>query len=304
MKNGTCWLDDAGNPIQAHGGQIVRFGDTWYWYGEDKGAENCVVNGETLSRVDVIGVSCYSSRDLHTWRHEGVALKATHDDPAHPLHTSRVLERPKVIYCEKTGKYVMWFHADDAEYCFAHAGCAVADSPAGAFTFLHALLPNRRDCRDMTLYLSPEDGHAYLVHSGDWNQTLYFSQLTDDYTDFTGVCYAALADQTREAPALCYRDGWHYCVTSGCTGWAPNSALYARSRHLASGMKLVDNPCEGPNYRRTFGGQSTCIFEADGQHYLMLDHWQPFALRTSGYSILPITFDEKGVMTIAWQDEF
>ena len=30
MKNGTCWLDDQGNLIQAHGGMIARFGDVWY----------------------------------------------------------------------------------------------------------------------------------------------------------------------------------------------------------------------------------------------------------------------------------
>ena len=57
LINGQIWQDDEGNDIQARGGMITRFGDTWYWYGENKGAPNCP--GET--RVDVIGVSCYSS---------------------------------------------------------------------------------------------------------------------------------------------------------------------------------------------------------------------------------------------------
>lgn len=303
MKNGACWLDDQGKIIQAHGGMITRFGDRWYWYGENKDANNCIIQGRISRRVDVIGVSCYSSVDLHTWHHEGVVLPARPDEPQHPLHPSMVVERPKVIYCEKTGKYVMWFHADRADYTLAYAGCAVADRPEGPFTFLKIELPNRRDCRDMTLYQSPEDGKAYLVHSGDWNKTLYFSQLTDDYTGFTGVYYAHLVDQTREAPALCYYGGKHYCVTSGCTGWEPNSALYAIADHLSNDMRLIDNPCEGKNYRKTFGGQSTWIFKADGQHYLMLDHWMALDLRHSGYSILPIRFDGD-IMTILWQDEF
>lgn len=303
MKNGTCWLDDRGNLLQAHGGMIARFGDTWYWYGENKDGENCVVDGKIKGRVDVIGVSCYSSLDLHQWHYHGLALSATRGDPADPLHDSRVLERPKVLFCEKTGKYVMWFHADSADYTFAHAGCAVSDAPEGPFTFLGARLPNRRDCRDMTVYQSPEDQKAYLVHSGDWNKTLYFSQLTEDYADFTGVCYAQMPEQCREAPALCWHEGRHYCVTSGCTGWAPNSALYAVAEHLSNGMRLIDNPCEGENYRRTFEGQSTWIFQADGQFYLMLDHWRPTRLRESGYSILPMFFDE-GVLTIPWRADF
>lgn len=97
-RNGACWLDVEGKPIQAHGGMITRFGDTWYWYGENKDAENCTRDGAPLSRVDVIGVSCYTSPDLLHWTHQGVVLSAVTDSPVHPLHPSRVLERPKVFY--------------------------------------------------------------------------------------------------------------------------------------------------------------------------------------------------------------
>ena len=85
-----------------------------------------MVNGQVQRRIDVVGMSCYSSRDLLHWRHEGVVLPAVAQE-GHPLHPKGVMERPKVIYSEKTGKYVMWFHADSADYTFAHAGCAVAE---------------------------------------------------------------------------------------------------------------------------------------------------------------------------------
>lgn len=303
MKNGRCWLDDSGKLIQAHGGMIARFGEKWYWYGENKDIDNCVRDGKLTSRVDVVGVSCYSSTDLHSWHYEGLALSAVKDQPGHLLSPERVCERPKVIYSKKTGKYVMWFHCDSADYTFAHAGCAVSDTPEGPFTFLYAKLPGGRDCRDMTIYEDPTDGNAYLVHSGDWNKTMYFTQLNEERTDFTGVCYAHMINQMREAPALMYHEGLHYCVTSGCTGWAPNSALYSTCEHISTGMRLIDNPCEGENYRGTFGAQSTYIFEADGQAYLMLDHWKPKDLRHSAYSFLPITF-ENGRMTVRWTDEF
>lgn len=296
LRNGTCWLDDRGEPIQAHGGMILRHGDTYYWYGENK-------NGPSHNgRVDVIGISCYSSRDLRTWHHEGVVLPAQPDDASHPLHPSRVCERPKVLYNDATGRFVMWFHADRADYSMAMAGCAVADSPTGPFTFLSVQPPNRRDCRDMTLFRA-HDGKAYLVHSGDWNKTLYFSELTEDYLGFTGVCTPAMIDQEREAPALYYHDGLYYCVTSGCTGWAPNSALYSVTPQLSNGMKLIDNPCTGPGYRTTFGAQSSYIFEIEGKPHLLLDHWKPDDLKHSGYSILPVFLDGL-MMEIPWQDEF
>lgn len=92
-------------------------------------------------------------------------------------------------------------------------------------------------------------------------------------------------------------------VSSGCTGWDPNSALYATAGYVMGHWKLIDNPCEGKGYRRTFGGQNSWIFEVNGQAYLMLDHWCPEALKESGYSILPVTF-EKDQMQISWMDAF
>ena len=302
MRNGTCWLDDAGRPIQAHGGMIARFGEKWYWYGENK-------DGPTLKtksvghRVDVVGVSCYSSTNLLDWHYEGLALGTRPDEPNHPLHPSMVVERPKVLHCEKTGKYVMWFHSDTPDYVSARAGCAVSDTPEGSFEFLYATQPNRRDCRDINVYRDPVSGKAYVIHSGDWNHTLYFSELNEEYTGFTGNCFAQLVDQTREGGTVCWHDGVYYCVSSGCTGWRPNPTLYATTRFLTTPMQLVDNPCEGPKYRTTFDGQSTYIFEVSGTFYLMLDHWKPEKLSKSGYSILPIDFTD-GRMTIRWREEF
>ena len=50
LKNGEKWLDTDGNIIHAHGGGIIKKGDTYYWYGED--------------RRDNIYISCYASKDL------------------------------------------------------------------------------------------------------------------------------------------------------------------------------------------------------------------------------------------------
>jgi hypothetical protein len=300
MKNGEMWFDDSGNPIQAHGGCIIKHDGKWYWYGENKGVDN--TPGTT--RVPFNGISCYTSSNLQDWHFEGNVLEANTGDPQSPLHTSNICERPKVIYNRKNRSFVLWMHLDNKSYSFARAGVAVSDSPAGKFRFIEARHANGVDCRDMTVFQDP-DGAAYLLHSADWNRTLYISQLNEDFTDFTGLFCKTMVDQSREAPAILCHNGLYYMVTSGCTGWRPNSMLYSISPQLLCGprWKLIDNPCSGPGYRKTFGAQSTWIFHVDEQPYLLLDHWQPENLRQSGYSILPIYIDGD-YMEIPWQDTF
>lgn len=298
LKNGQMWLDDQGMPIQAHGGCILEHRGVWYWYGEHKGADNC----PGTSRVDVIGISCYSSQNLVDWHYEGLALSADRERCDSPLHPKKVCERPKVLYCEATGKFVMWMHLDDARYVQAQVGVAVADSPAGPFFLIRHMRPNGQDSRDMTLF-QDTDGAAYLVHSSNWNKTLNVARLTADLQDLDGLYVSVLIDQEREAPALLKEGGQYYMVTSGCTGWNPNSALYAVSSHPLGKWKLIDNPCQGSGSRKTFLGQSAHIFRAGGTPWLLLDHWRPQDLQRSGYSILPILLQD-GVMTIPWQDSF
>lgn len=302
MKNGTVWKDVDGNPIQAHGGMILKHDGMFYWYGEHKGADNCKKADGLLHRVDVIGISCYSSPNLIDWKYEELALPAVKDDPASPLHPSKVCERPKVIYCEKTGKFVMWVHLDTADYMWAGVGVAVSDTPVGPFTLIRAKQPNGQDSRDMTIF-QDTDGTAYLVHSSNWNRTLHIARLTDDYTDVDGLYVSALVDQTREAPAVWCEKGKYYMVSSGCTGWAPNSALYAMSDYMMGKWKLIDNPCTGKDYRKTFHAQSTYMFSHNGKVWLMLDHWKPENLQESAYSILPVHIDGD-YMEIPWVDEF
>lgn len=298
LKNGTLWLDVDGNPIQAHGGMIAEFQGTYYWYGEHKGADNC----PGTTRVDVIGISCYTSSDLHHWHYEGLVLEAKPEDSDSFLHPSRVCERPKVIYNKKNQNYVMWFHADDAKYGYAGVGVAVADCPVGPFHLVRVMQPNRLDSRDMTLF-QDTDGRTYLYHSSNFNKTMCITRLNEDDTDVTPEYHYALTDQEREAPAVFEREGTYYMITSGCTGWSPNASLTAIAKHPCSGWKLIDNPCVGPEFRKTFQGQGTYVLNVQGTYYLMLDHWKPRDLKNSGYSILPITFTEDGI-EVVWQDEF
>ncbi|PAE12242.1 glycosyl hydrolase family 43 [Niallia circulans] len=293
-RNGQKWYTKSGEPIQAHGGMILKYEEKYYWYGENKGAPN--VDG--LTRVDFIGISCYVSDNLFDWEYLGLALEAELDKNSY-LHPSRIIERPKVLYNKVTKKFIMWFHYDTADYLYAGAGVAVSETPQGPFQLVKVIKPNRKDCRDMTLF--EEDGKGYLIHSSDFNKTLYISELTEDYQGVTGLYTKMLIDQEREAPTIFKANNYYFMITSGCSGWSPNAALYSRTPHLFSPAKLIDNPCEGPNYRKTFNGQGTFVFEHNGDFYLMLDHWVPTNLQDSGYSVLPISVSNREI-TVSWTE--
>lgn len=328
--DGAKWYDTDGTEIQAHGGQVQKFtynGETkWYWYGEDKTDGYRTVGG---------GVRVYSSTDLYNWKNEGVALRDLTDmydfeeDYFKDLYgdytqeqkqavllaindTTSVIERPKVIFNEKTGKYVMWFHADGptetstANYAAASAGCAVSDSPTGPFKFIHRSRLNyvngahdssKGMARDMNLFVD-DDKTAYIIYSSEENQTMIISKLNDEYTALASdpVAEASLYDATgksdnftriniyigkaREAPALFKSNGKYFLMTSGCTGWGANAADVATADSILGPWTSLGNPCITNSSvcqygaGLTFGTQSTNIFEYEsGKFIYMGDRW-------------------------------
>lgn len=127
------WPDNQGHHINAHGGGILHHEGMYYWIGEHK------EDGDTAE----VGVHVYSSDDLYNWTDRGVAL-AVVDEPGHDIERGCIIERPKVIFNARTGKFVMWFHLELKGHGrqAARSGVAVADHPTGPYRFLHSLRPN------------------------------------------------------------------------------------------------------------------------------------------------------------------
>ncbi len=136
FRPGAVWNDDKGEPINAHGGGFLYYGGVFYWFGEHK-----IAGSEGNSAQ--VGVHVYSSRNLHDWKDEGIAL-AVSNDPQSEITKGCIMERPKVIYNLKTGKFVMWFHLElkGHSYSAARAGVAVADKPTGPYRYLGSCRPN------------------------------------------------------------------------------------------------------------------------------------------------------------------
>lgn len=125
---GNLWLDNNGVHINAHGGGILYHNGKYYWFGEHKAEK---------SNSAMVGVMCYSSDDLYNWKFESVAMPVSNDKDS-PIAKGCTLERPKVIYNKKTGKFVMYFHLElkDKGYAAAHVAVAVSDNVVGPYKFL------------------------------------------------------------------------------------------------------------------------------------------------------------------------
>jgi beta-galactosidase len=308
IKQGVEWRDTNGKIINAHGGGILFYNGVYYWYGEYKGDSTYRlerVKTWECWRADAGGVSCYSSKNLSNWKFEGIVLPVTLGDTTSDLHPSQVIERPKVIYNEKTKKFVMWMHIESPDYEKAHAGIAVSDSPTSVFTYQGSFKPNGADSRDQTIF-KDDDGKAYQIASSEWNKTLYINQLNESYTNTSGVFKRIFIDQSREAPAIFKHNQKYYLITSGCTGWDANTAEYAVADSIMGHWTVMGNPCTGPNAEYTFSAQSTFVFPVEGKSDLyiaMFDQWNKTDLDNSRYIWLPVIFhDEK--IEIPWQQEW
>ncbi|KAA6302772.1 MAG: hypothetical protein EZS26_000942 [Candidatus Ordinivivax streblomastigis] len=131
---GAIWQDDRGIHINAHGGGMLYHNDKYYWFGEHKSER---------SNAALVGVTCYSSDDLYNWKYEGVALPVE-NDPESDIVTGCTIERPKVIYNEKTKKFVMYFHLElkGKGYAASRVGIAVSDNVIGPYNYLKSYRPN------------------------------------------------------------------------------------------------------------------------------------------------------------------
>ncbi|TDE10521.1 glycoside hydrolase family 43 protein [Dyadobacter psychrotolerans] len=290
---GEVWKDVNGEVINAHGGGVLYQKGTYYWYGE--------IRGERESK----GVNVYSSKDLYNWKPEGIAL-ATVSDTASDIVRGSIIERPKVIFNKKTGKYVMWFHLElkGQGYNAARAAVAVSDKPTGPFIYQKSFRPNGHMSRDMGLFVD-DDGSAYHIYSAKDNYDLRISKLEKDYLN-PSTQDTLLFSKHREAPALFKKDGNYYLITSGCTGWAPNKATLHVSKSLFGPWQLVGDPMSGPDAALTFGGQSTFVLPVQGKKnafIFMADKWNPKDLKDSRYLWLPIQF-KNGTPGVEWKNSW
>ena len=275
IKPGEVWPDDRGQHIQAHGGGIIKLGDTWYWFGEDRS------QGLDPTRRYI---ACYSSKDLAHWTFRNQVLKQA--DPG-DLGTPFVLERPKVFYNAKTKKYVMYMHVDDARYRLARVGVAISDTVDGDYQFLRSFRPLDHESRDIGQFID-DDGSAYLIFEDRPVKGFHIAKLSDDYLNVEkDVC---LINAPLEGGAVVHYKGLYYALGSALTGWNPNPNKYATAAKLEGPWSEFKDIA--PPETRTYGSQSTMLLKVVGSKattvIFMGDMWKPRTQWDSRYLWMPL----------------
>lgn len=301
MKNGVKLYDTDGNELHAHGGHMLFHDDFYYWYGED--------------RRDNLYVSCYRSADLEHW--EFVCHSLTTDSPTAPYRVRSDLalyhdvdgkrrkvniERPKVLYNRRTGKFVMWMHYENGmNYHDARCAVATCDTPDGEFTYHGSFNPYGCMSRDCTLF---EDGDtAYFISAARDNADLHVYRLSEDYLNVAEQVKSLWQGEYREAPAVFKREGKYYMLSSFCTGWAPNQGKYASADSMEGRWTMLHLFGDETTYR----SQPAFVLpvtKEDGEHfYYVADRWNANHYFDSTYVFLEIRFDGNGDPYIEYADE-
>lgn len=277
FRPGQVWLDTEGKRIQAHGGSVMYIDGIYYWYGENKEK----TDGE--NGIWHWGVRCYASRDLYNWEDKGIIIPPEPDNPESSLHPSACMDRPHIIYNKKTGKYVCWLkimkkNQEQTETVLT------ADHILGPYTKVRKNLhPLGMSAGDFDLAVA-DDGKGYYyferVHS-----ELICADLTDDYTDVTGYYsthFPRIAPPyVREAPAHFIRNGKHYLLTSGTTGYLPNPSEAAVADTWHGPFIVLGNLHPSDTTNTSYHSQISSVFKVHGKEDLYIacaDRWLPQAM--------------------------
>ena len=279
IRPGRVWLDTAGKPIQAHGFSVFYNEEKklYYWYGENKERTK---KGGTIWHW---GVRLYTSLDLYNWTDRGLIIPPEPEDLSSPLHPTYCMDRPHILYCKSTGKYVAWLKIMAGG---EHADCQFmsvlqADEFEGPYTFVHKIYkPLQMDTGDFALHVDKETGRGYIFFERPHFQ-LICASLTEDFTGVTGeysVHYdGLLPPYTREAPVFFERNGKKYLFTSGTSGYFPNASRVCVFDDYHGEYKDLGDPCIGDKSHATFNSQITSVLKIPGKELYVAcaDRWKP-----------------------------
>lgn len=273
IKPGDVWLDNRGKQIQAHGGGITYWKGTYYWFGEDRTQSN---------DADKRYVGCYSSRDLVHWKFR---RQIAFSDPEN-LGARWVLERPKVFVNERTHKFVLYAHLDDARYKVARVMIAVSDRIDGDYRYVKSFRPLDQESRDIGQFVD-QDGSAYLIFESRPTKGFFIAKLTDDYMN---VEKTSFIPAPLEGGAVVHYGNLYYAIGSHMTGWRPNPDVYATAPAVSGPWTEFKDVA--PPEANTYNAQSTMLVKVAGSKettvIFMGDIWKPKELWDSRYLWMPL----------------
>ncbi len=289
VANGAAFQDVNGNTVHAHGGGVIKAGNYYYWFGENRNSDDTFY-----------AVSVYRSTDLKNWEFRNNVLTM---NSAAELNNAKI-ERPKVMYNSATGKFVMWMHKENgSNYSEARAAVASSSTVDGNYTYHGSFRPFGEMSRDITIF--NDNGTGYMISAANNNADMHIYRLTADFLNVDAQVQNLFQGQYREAPAMFKRDGVYFLLTSGATGWSPNQQKYATAASIEgawSGLSNVGNAT-------AYDSQTAYVLPIAGSQttsYLYMgDRWAGAwgdKVNDSGYVWLPLEFPTDHSMKMDFYD--
>jgi hypothetical protein len=213
---GITFTDTDGNLVNAHGGGIIRVCDTFYLHGE--------YFLSTSTANDFQGFSMYSSKDMATWKSEGIILP---QQPSGQLGPNRKGERPHIIKCPSTGEFVLYAHSADTTYQVdKEVVYATSSTVNGTYSFKGSLLSASGAIAAHSDMSALTDGNAaYVVTESGWVYTL----ASDCHSWVSAQQFPTVNGSTggSEAPTVFRAGNTVYWIGSAKTGWRANDDFYS-----------------------------------------------------------------------------
>lgn len=296
--NGEVWIDNDGVAIDAHARSYIEVDGVYYMFGE---VRKTPANIERDNRFRAF--RCYASTDLVNWEFRNTVLTAN------DIGVNTVGTRVDVLYNAKTKQYVMYFKSKFSDNTSRRYGLATSATVDGKYTLQGRLYPLSNDYGDGTLF-KDDDETGYMAYSClvDGVRHLFVDKLSDDYLKPVETVWslkaASLSDK-REAPVVLKKNGTYYMITSGVTGWRSNQAKYISATSLAGPWsEQIDFGNED-----AFDSQASSILtvrgSVDTSFFYVGDRWTTTGpMANSGYLLLPLKFDNNGIMTMDFYETY
>lgn len=272
LATGVTFMDTEGQRVNAHGGGIIREGDTFYLHGE--------LFSSTSTANDFVGFSMYSSKDLATWKNEGIILPT---QASGELGPNRKGERPHIIKCPSSGEFVLYAHAASEDYQ-TDKEVVYATSPTvnGQYRYQGPLKSSTGTLAvhsDMNAY-ADETGAYVLTESGH-----VYTLSEDCHSWVTDKTYGAVNGKSggSESPTVFKAGSTYYWIGSNKTGWRANNNFYSTAPAMSGPwtyqgfLAPVKDADDAISDERTWLSQSTWVqpvVGCAGTVYLYWgDHW-------------------------------
>lgn len=307
FDNNSVWIDKDNNEIEAQGGNIIKVGSTYHWFGMEFPIWKAVNH--------------YTSTDLMNWTKQAPAL--TPGMSGLPFGTAHWVGRPYVMWNPNTSLYVMAIEWNAPVPSTRNHFCFLTSSSInGPWTYHEskriATLPDADGTRyslgDLGVYV--EDKTAYLLYTFDKGQANYAQAILkldtdfmtplpptpDNYEEFYGIGWKA---GVQEAAAIFKRGPVYYYFTSLCNGWLSSQTRYRTSSSVTSASndwtenKIVPT---SPSSSNSFNTQHDFIISVTGSSattYIYCgDRWNNMNNKVGGvgqYQWFPISFDSSDI---------